>query len=153
MTIIYDRDQEEYDARLDAALESIKSAGLTLNKEKCEFPQEEVSFLGQVVEKADIRPDPNKVKAIIDMEEPTDQSELRRFLGMANQLGKFSRHIAEISKPLRVLLSLKREWIWDSAQKQYFRALKQELSKPDKLLAHYDPTAQTVVSADASSLG
>ena len=84
---------------------------------------------------------------------PTDQSELRRFLGMANQLGKFSRHVAEISKLLQVLLSLKREWIWDSAQKQYFRALKQELSKPDKLLAHYDPTAQTVVSADASSLG
>ena len=94
MTIIYDRDQEEYDARLDAALESIKSAGLTLNKEKCEFSQEEVSLLGQVVEKTDIRPDPNKVKAIVDMEEPTDQSELRRFLGMANQLGKFSRHVA-----------------------------------------------------------
>ena len=143
-TIIYGRDQEEHDARLEAALERIKSTGLTLNREKCEFSQEEVSFLGQLVGKEGIRP---------DMEEPTDRSELRRFLGMVNQLGKFLSQVAEISKPLRDLLSPKREWIWDSAQKQSFRALKQELSKPDKLLAHYDPAAQTVVSADASSFG
>ena len=152
-TIICGRDQEEHDAQLEAALERIKSAGLTLNREKCEFSQEEVSFLGQVVGKEGIRPDPNKVKAIVDMEEPTDRSELRRFLGMVNQLGKFSSQVAEISKPLRDLLSPKREWIWDSAQKQSFRALKQELSKPDKLLAHYDPATQTVVSADPSSFG
>ena len=132
-------------------MERIKSAGLTLNKEKCEFSQEEVSFLGQVVGKSGVRPDPNTVKAIVDMKEPTDWSELRRFLGMVNQLGKFSRHVAEICKPLRDLLSQKREWVWDSAQKQPFRALKKELSNPDRLLAHYDPAAETVVSVDASS--
>ena len=53
-TIIYGRDQEEHDARLEAALERIKSAGLTFNREKCEFSQEEVSFLGQVVGKEGI---------------------------------------------------------------------------------------------------
>jgi len=38
------------------------------------------------------------------MEDPTNVTELRRFLGMTNQLGRFSDKIAEVSKPLRDLL-------------------------------------------------
>ena len=87
------------------------------------------------------------------MEEPANKSELRRFLGMANQLGKFSSQLAEISKPLRDLLSVKNEWVWGPAQSQSFLAMKTELSSPDKLLAHYDPLAETQVPADASPYG
>jgi len=37
-------------------------------------------------------------------------------MGMANQLGKFSPGIAELSKPMRKLLSSKRTWNWGTAQ-------------------------------------
>ena len=70
-----------------------------------------------------IRPDPEKIKAIRDMEDPTNVTELRRFLGMTNQLGKFSDKIAEVSKPLRDLLSTKNSWVWESPQKESFKAL------------------------------
>ena len=94
----------------------------------------------------------NKTAAIELMESPKSVTKLRRFLGMVNQLGKFSPHIAELSKPLRQLLSDKRAWVWMPAQDEAFTKLKKELTNPN-ILALYDPTAETTVSADASSHG
>ena len=71
---------------------------------------------------------------------------------MVNQMGKFSPNIAEISKPLRELLSVKRAWLWGPEQDQAFNALKQELTK-HTVLALYDPAAKSKVSADASCFG
>jgi hypothetical protein len=45
--------------------------------------------------------DPDKVKAIVEMERPDDISGIRRFLGMVNQLNKFSPKITELTKPLK----------------------------------------------------
>jgi len=73
-------------------------------------------FLGHVINQNGISPDPSKTAAINQMEVPKSVSELRRFLGMINQLGKFSPNIAEMSHPLRELLSAKRTWAWGPSQ-------------------------------------
>ena len=86
------------------------------------------------------------------MDPPTSVAELRRFMGMANQLGKFSRNLAELTQPLRELLSKKRAWQWGPQQDQAFAKVKEELAKPT-VLALYDPAAETKISADASSYG
>ena len=81
--------QEEHDENLLAVLYRIKQAGLTLNKEKCIFSTKSIKFLGQVVNANGIKPDPDKITTINDMPQPTSITELRRFLGMVNQLNKF----------------------------------------------------------------
>jgi len=73
-------------------------------------------------------------------------------MGMANQLGKFSRNLAELTQPLRELLSKKHTWVWGPSQEQAFTKVKEELTKPT-VLALYDPEAPTKISADASSHG
>ena len=152
-TLMFVEDKQEHDNRLHAALERLRVSGLTLNKEKCRFSQSRVTFLGQVLDAGGVHLDPKKVRAIVEMKEPTDRTELRRFLGMTNQLGKFPSKSFEITKPLRELLSLKNEWHWGPSQDKAFNDLKIELSDPRKTFAHYDPGAETVVSADASSFG
>jgi hypothetical protein len=52
--------------------------------------------------------EPDKVKAIVEMERPDNISGIRRFLGMVNQLNKFSPKITELTKPLRELLDVRR---------------------------------------------
>jgi len=86
------------------------------------------------------------------MKTPQDQTELRRFLGMVNQLSKFQPQIAELSKPLRDLLSSKSQWLWSDAQQQAFTALKESLTSTPTL-AHYDASRQTKIPSDASSYG
>lgn len=69
---------------------------------------------------------------------------------MVNQLGKFSQNLAQLTQPLRELLSKKNIWKWGPAQDSAFLAVKDELSRP-QVLAQYNPSAETKISADASS--
>ena len=150
--LIFGCNRAEHDARLEAALTRIKAAGITLNRDKCVFGQEKLQFLGHVVDRNGISADPSKVTAIAKMRSPENISELRRFLGMVNQLGKFTPNLATITQPLRELLSKKNSWCWTATQEQAFSATKNELLKPT-VLALYNPNAPTKVSADASSFG
>ena len=104
-----------------------------------------VRFLGQLVDSAGIHPDPQKVEVIQLMRTPTSPSEVRRFLGMANQLGKFTLSLAEVTKLLRDLLSAKNTW-------KAFNAVKRLLSS-SPVLALYSLDRDTIVSADASAYG
>ena len=144
--------QEEHDQRLTAVLTCLSKAGITLGIEKCEINKWSVKFLGQLVDEDGIKPDPSKVHAIQQMKPPSTVSELRRFLGMVNQQSKFLPHLADRTKPLRDLLSLKNQWRWGHEQQQAFDDLKRALSTSE-VLALYDARHETTLSADASSYG
>ena len=150
--LVHGKTQQEHDERLRAVLKRLAEVGLTLNQEKCAFSQKQVKFLGQILTAEGIQSDPDKIAAIVGMREPTTIKELRRFLGMTNQLSKFTPHLSEITKPLRDLLSTKNQWTWDHAQKQAFSAVKEALTRSPNL-ALFDPNLETTVSADASSYG
>ena len=51
-----------------------------------------------------IRVDPFKTEAITKMPVPHFLTELQRFFGMVNYLGKFIPNLAEVTAPLRALL-------------------------------------------------
>ena len=151
-TIVFGQTKEEHDFRLKAALERVQRAGVTLNKEKCEFGKEKLTFLGHLVDSQGIQADPEKTKAVREINQPENVSELRRFLGMVNQMGKFIINLAELTQPLRELLKKNMKWQWNIPQEEAFIKIKEELCK-STVLSFYDPNLPTKVSADASSYG
>ena len=92
--LIFDSNQSEHDTRLNTVLERLESRGVTLNGEKWEFSTNSVKFLGHIVERNGIRADTDKTRAIQELDRLENVTELRRILGMANQLGRFAPTLA-----------------------------------------------------------
>ena len=148
--LVFGKDKEEHNRRLEMVLRKLSESKITLNREKCEFAQPEVKFLGQIIDQNGVHPDPLKVKAVTDMPPPTNQTEARCFLGMTHQLSKFCPQWLDSAKPIRDLLTTKNEWLWGEQQQQSFDLIKQHLST-SPILALFEPGRETIVSLDASS--
>ena len=76
--LVYGANQAEHDACLRAVMERLEAAVVTLNSEKCEFGRDRVKFLGYLIDQEGIRANPEKTSAILQMEAPTNVTELRR---------------------------------------------------------------------------
>ena len=150
--LVFSKNQAEHDTHLEAVLKQMESAGIPLNPNKCEFSHSELKFLGHIINNQGVKVDPAKTKVILDMQPPNSVSEMRHFIGMANQLSKFIPCSAELMKPLTKPLSSKRSFHWGLSQTEAFARIKEKLTTP-LILAWHDPTADTKVSADASSFG
>ena len=62
--LVSGRDKNEHNSRLHAVLKRLEAAGVTLNKEKCQFSCTKIVFLGHVIDANGISPDPHKTEAI-----------------------------------------------------------------------------------------
>ncbi|KAL2226471.1 UNVERIFIED_CONTAM: Retrovirus-related Pol polyprotein from transposon, partial [Sesamum indicum] len=97
---------------------------------KCEFWMEEITFLGHVVSKEGVQPDPAKVKAILEWEPPKNVSEIRSFLGSAGYYRRFVKDFSIIAKPLTNLLKKNAPFNWNDKCAQSFEELKKRLLQP-----------------------
>ncbi|XP_054281188.1 uncharacterized protein K02A2.6-like [Macrosteles quadrilineatus] len=150
--LIWGRTKEEHDECLRAVLERVQANGITLNKQKSEFCKKTVTFLGFVLSKDGIKPDPSKVQAIVDLPAPRNANEVQRFMGMITFLAKFIPNRSEILEPITSLLKTKNDFLWGPAQENAFVTVKQILSS-EPCLTVYDPQKPSILSCDASKKG
>ena len=92
-------------------------------------------YFGHLISSKGLKPDPEKVSAIINMEPPHNINELQTVLGMINYLTGFSPNLAEITAPMRSLLKQDSEFLWDSPQDEAFNKVKQIITQTPADLA------------------
>ena len=68
--------------KLEVVLSRLHNAGLRVNATKSSFALHEIEYLGYILTRDGIKPQPEKVSAIMTLKEPTSVKELRKFLGM-----------------------------------------------------------------------
>lgn len=138
--------------RLDQVLSLLANAGLTLKMEKCNFFQDKIVFLGFEIDKHGIRPGEQKTQAVSKFPTPRNQSDVRRFLGLAGFFRRFVKDFALLARPLTNLLRKDTAWHWADSQQNAFDTLKRLLVERP-ILALYDHKAETQLHTDASKFG
>jgi hypothetical protein len=73
-----------------------------LGKEsKCEFAQQQVSYLGHIISAEGVGTDPSKISDVQKWKTPPNVKELRKFLGLAGYYRKFVHHFGILVRPIR----------------------------------------------------
>ena len=150
--LIWGRTLQEHDERLAQVMNRIRAINMKLNPEKCKFRVNSVQYVGHLLTADGVKPDPEKVKAVCEMEKPQDKQALQQFLGMTNYLSKFIPQYSDLTGPLRQLIHHDVEWHWHDAHDAAFSKLKQALTNPP-VLQFFDTSKPVVISADASQHG
>lgn len=120
------------------------------NIDKCVFGAEIIPFLGCLIGKHGLRADPAKVKAIIDWSIPRNQRDLRKWIGLANYLHKYSHNYADVARSLSNLFKRDAQWCWNTEHCETFEAIEESLLKAP-ILALPDLDRPFSVVCDASN--
>lgn len=145
-------DDKMHLSNLRAVLSRLRDMGLTVKLSKCKFLQKSVKYLGFIIDRTGLHPDPDKLDAITNAPRPEDVTKLKSFLGMLNYYGKFIPNLSMFLHPLHKLLGKDVIWQWDSKCEAAFNEAKRALLG-DRVLAHYEEGRPLVLAVDSSAYG
>ena len=128
-------------------LNRCRQHGITLNPEKFELLLTSVDYVGYRINSEGVKADPKKVEAIRKFPNPTNITELRSFMGLANQLGRFSNQLSKAAEPLRDLMKSRNAFLWTPNHEAAFEETKNVLCSPP-ILAPFDPKLLTMLQTD-----
>lgn len=147
--LVFGQTEQAHDTALDETFQKLEDLNLTVNEEKCEFKVKEVKFFGWIISEQGIRVDPEKLKDILEMDDPESVGQLRSLLGTTGYLLKF---VPEYASTYCRTIKKDEPWKWDEIQKRALRSLKTRLTNTP-VLRFFDTNFETYLWVDASPVG
>ncbi|CAL9004172.1 unnamed protein product [Prunus brigantina] len=134
----------------------LKSYRMRLNPTKCAFGVASGKFLGFMISQRGIEANPDKIKAIIDMETPKTQKDIQSLTGRVAALTRFISKATDKCVPFfKALKGGKHQIVWTPECDQVFQNLKNYMSRapllskplPGEILLLYLSVSITAVSS------
>ena len=149
---VFSKTAAEHVAHLTKVLSILREHQLYLKPSKCVWGQTELAYLGHLVSKQGLKPDPRKVETVQEWPQPTTVTEVQQFLGLTNFFRKYIQGYASLSNPLSNLTRKTVPFQWTSDCTRAFQGLKRALTTAP-VLALPDPDLPYELVCDASGLG
>jgi len=102
--IIHSRSKEEHIKHVRAVLQKIREANLKLKLSKCKWFKKELTFVGHKIGINGIKPDSRNIEKIKNAQVPSNTTQLRGFLGLAQYYRQYVKDYADIVRPLYDML-------------------------------------------------
>ena len=133
---------EDHLQKLEAVLYKLREAGLKVNAPKSTFAVAECEYLGYVLTRDGIRPQSDKVEAILALDQPKSVKSLRSFLGIvqyyrdlwekrSDMLAPLTDLVAEcgVTKSTKKKGTKKKPFHWDDVHNKAFDDVKATIAR------------------------
>ena len=145
---------EDHLRHLQLVFERLRKAGLRLKPTKCHFIRDKVPYLGFLISKRGIQPDPLKTDKVNNFPRPTSLTSLRSFLGLASYYRRFVPHFATVAAPLHRLTKKDTPFEWNQDCETAFSQLKSLLTQaPVLVYPQFGQGCSFQLETDASGVG
>ena len=124
---------EDHLQKLGTVSAKLKNAGLKVNANKSNFCQSEIEYLGYLITRNGIKPQPKKVEAIHNMAAPKTRQQLRSFPWFNQLLQGVVARRSDISASLTRLTSTEVPFKWTKVEDEAFHKLKLAIYKETML--------------------
>lgn len=145
-------DEEDCKNNCLEVMSRLEKYNVRINIEKCKFLKSTVNYLGHTLTSKGLKPNEEKVQAIVECPAPSDVPQLQSYLGMINYYGKYIPNLSGELHCLYQLLEKGRTYCWSNECQNAFDRSKSLLLNHN-LLEYYDPDKTIVVATDASPYG
>ena len=136
---------------VQSVLDRLKEHSLRLQPTKCVFGADSVNYLGHIVSKSGLSPDPQKVNALKSMVAPTTRREADRYCGFVNYLSRYIPNLAGMMKPIFVAKSSRGKFKWDENCQKAFCVIQDHI-RAEQVLKFPDFSKPFHLYVDASDI-
>ena len=136
--------------RLDEVFGYLKRAGLKCKTTKREILRDSIKYLGRMVDRHGVRPDPEAVEAVLTWKAPKTDTKLMSVLGFANYYREFIKGYADKVYTMQKLMRNKgKKFEWNEEAQAAFENIKRKLCEAP-VLGMPTENGMYVLDTDAS---
>lgn len=148
--IVFSTSLQEHMVNLEKVFQRLRESNFKIQMDKSEFLKLETAYLGHVISREGIKPNPDKIHAIENYPIPKTTKQIKQFLGLVGYYRKFIPDFARLTKPLTVCLKKGKHINLDSNYINCFEKCKKLLTN-DPILQYPDFTREFNLTTDASN--
>ncbi|CAM9272525.1 unnamed protein product, partial [Heterosigma akashiwo] len=151
---IFSDDYEQHLEDIQKVLRRLQEAGLKTRPDKTSLCRKKVKCLGFFIDEEGVKPLPQKLSTIQNVQVQKTKKGLMSFLGIIRYYSRFVKSLADVAMPLTALLKkdVKFPQAWGEAQDKAVELIKMAFSKPGLVLARFDPSKPILLQTDASAV-
>lgn len=148
--IVYSSSLQEHLDKLRTIFDRLRKTNLKVQLDKSEFLRKEVLYLGHTITSNGLKPNNDKIKAVLNYPLPRTTTEIKSFLGLIGYYRRFIKDFAKITQPMTARLKKKRSMPIDD--EKYIAAFQKckELLVNAPILQYPDPEKPYILTTDAS---
>lgn len=155
--VVFSRSFDEHVDHMQQLLSMLSKYNFQLNPPKCNLFQRQIDYLSHIISEDGFRPNNEKIKAIMNLREPSTLVEANKFLGGLAWYKKFIPRFSSIAAPIHKVTNLTKEnrkkFRWEQPQHEAFLQLKQFLITSPLFLDYPNDNYPLILTTDASKVG
>lgn len=149
--IIFSASLDEHIQKLRTVFDRLKQTNLKVQLDKSEFLRKEVLYLGHTITKDGLKPNSDKIDAVLNYPIPKTTTEIRSFLGLVGYYRRYIKDFAKVTQPLTACLKKKNRIVIDQKYIDAFDKCKELLTNAP-LLQYPDYEKPFILTTDASNV-